>query len=222
MALSQRTCQAPLPRKPFSFGKFSSTELSGAPDLHLSCLRWCPTSQCSADSVRVPVLAGSALHSALPTEKRKIWTETILLNPKRRKHTNCSSKETATEPSPPRKRNDTRTSFDAQWHESQWQRDRSRSDLQKKKHGKNLEPTWNNTSKFLIRAQELPSSNAHSNSSLLRLRLWTASGTSCWAPRQRYQAPGNNNVTPPQPPISLHASRHFFISGYSRNRLGIT
>ena len=131
MALSQRSCQAPLPRKPSSSGKFS-TELSDAPDFHLSRLRWCPTSQFSADSVRVPALASPALHSALPTEKRKVGTETKLLNPKRRKNTNCSSKETATEPSPPRKRSDTRTPFDAQWHESQWQRDRSRTDLQKK------------------------------------------------------------------------------------------
>ena len=52
----------------------------------------------------------------------------------------------------------------------------------RRKHGKNLEPTWNNTSKFLIQAQELPSSNARSNSSLLRRRLWLASGTSCWGP----------------------------------------
>ena len=132
MALPQTTCQAPLPRKPSSSGKFSSAELSGAPDLHLSRFRWCPTSQFSSDSVRVPALAGSALHSALPTEKRKIWTETILLSPKRRENTNCSSKETATEPSPPRKQSDTRTPFDAQWNESQWQRDRSRTDLQKK------------------------------------------------------------------------------------------
>ena len=127
-----KSCQAPLPRKPSSSVKFSSTELSGAPDLHLSRLRCCPTSQFSADSVRVPVIVGPALHSALPTEKRKIWTETILLNTKRRKNTNCSSKETATEPSPPRKRSDTRTPFDAQWHELQWQGDRSRTDLQKK------------------------------------------------------------------------------------------
>ena len=132
MALSQKTTQALLPRTPSSSGKFSSTELSGAPDLHLSRLRWCPTSQPSADSVRVPALAGPALHSAPPTEKRKLWTETILLNPKRRKNTNCSSKETATEPSLPRKRSDTKTPFDAQWHESQWQRDRSQTDLQNK------------------------------------------------------------------------------------------
>ena len=82
--------------------------------------------------MRLPALAGPALHSALPTENRKIWTDTILLNPKRRKNTSCSSKVTATEPSPPRKRSDTRTPFDAHWHESQWQRDRSRIDLQKK------------------------------------------------------------------------------------------
>ena len=42
------------------------------------------------------------------------------------------------------------------------------------------------------------------------------------APSQRYQAPGNNNVTPPQMPISLHASRPIFVSGYYRNSLGIT
>ena len=53
----------------------------------------------------------------------------------------------------------------------------------RKKHGKNLEPTWDNTSKLLIQAQELPSSNARSNSSLLRPRLSTASGTSCWGPQ---------------------------------------
>ena len=42
------------------------------------------------------------------------------------------------------------------------------------------------------------------------------------APSQRYQAPGGNNVTPPQLQISLHASRHIFVSGNSRNRFGIT
>ena len=42
------------------------------------------------------------------------------------------------------------------------------------------------------------------------------------APSQRYHAPGNNDVTPPQLPISLHASQHTFISGNSRNFLGIT
>ena len=180
MALSQRTCQAPLPRKPSSTGKFSSTELSGAPDLHLPRLRWCSTSQISADSVRVPALAGPALHSALPTKKRKIWTDTKLLNPKRRKKTSCSSKETTTEPSPPRKWSEkghhlmpsgTNHSGSGIGHELICKR---------KKHGKNLEPAWNNTNKFFIRAQELPSSNARYNSSLFRPRLWTASGTSCW------------------------------------------
>ena len=178
--VTKKTCQALLPRTPSSSGKFSSTELSGAPDLHLSYLRWCPTSQFSANSVRVPALAGPALHSALPTEKRKLLTETILLNPKRRKIITVHQ---------------TRQQLSlllfahgaTQGHHSMPSgTNHSGSGIghklicNRKKHGKNLEPTWNNTSKFLIRAQELPSSNAHSNSSLLRHRLWTASGTSCW------------------------------------------
>ena len=81
-APSQKTSQALLPRTPSSSGTSSSTELSGAPDSHLSRLRWCPTSQLSEDSERVPALAGAALHSALPREKRKIWIQTILLNSK--------------------------------------------------------------------------------------------------------------------------------------------
>ena len=180
MALSQKTCPAPLPRKPFSSGKFYSTELSGAPDLHLSCLRWCPASQFSANSVRVPALAGPALRSALPTEKWKLWTDTMLLNPKRRKILTVHQRRQqlslllfahgATQghhlmPS------GTNHSGSGIGHELICKR---------KKHGKNLEPTWNNTSKFLIQAQDLPSSNARSNSSLLRPLLWTASRASCW------------------------------------------
>ena len=46
---------------------------------------------------------------------------------------NYSSKETAAEPSPLRKRSDTRTQSDAQWHGSQWQRNLSQTDLQKNK-----------------------------------------------------------------------------------------
>ena len=146
----------------------------------MSRLRWCPTSQFSANSVRVPASAGPALHSALPTEKRKLSTNTILLNPKRRKILTVNQRRQqlslllfghgATQghrlmPS------GTNHSGSGIGHELICKRN---------KHGKNLEPTWNNTSKFLIRAQELPSSNARSNSSLLRPRLWTASGISCW------------------------------------------
>ena len=107
---------------------------------------------------------------------------TKLLNPSNVEITNYSSREAAVALSPPHKRSETRTPSDDQWHESQWQPDRSRTDLQRRKYGKNLEPTWNNTSKFFIWAQKLPSSNARSNSSLLQPRLWTASGTSCWGP----------------------------------------
>ena len=46
--------------------------------------------------------------------------------------------------------------------------------------------TWSQLGTIIVnssfRAQELPSSNARSNSSLLWLRLWTASGTSYWDP----------------------------------------
>ena len=38
--------------------------------------------------------------------------------------------------SPPRTRIDIKTPFNDQWHDSQWQRDRSRTDLQRKKCGK--------------------------------------------------------------------------------------
>ena len=54
------------------------------------------------------------------------------LNTNKAEDTNYSSRETATEPSPPRKRSDRRIPFDDQWRESQWQTDRSRADLQKK------------------------------------------------------------------------------------------
>ena len=182
MALSQKTSQALLPRTPSSSGKFSSTEVSYAPNLHLSRLRWFPTSQLSADSVRVPALAGPVLHSTLPTEKRKLWTERTLLNPKRRKTLTIHQRR--------QQLNFLLLANGAtQGHHLMTSgTNHSGSGINHKlickrnKDGKNLEPTWNNTSKFLIRAQQLPSSNARCNRSLLRPRLWTASGTSCWGP----------------------------------------
>ena len=56
-----------------------------------------------------------------------------LLNPSNAVDTNYSTRETAVVLSPPHKRSDTRTPFDDPWHESQWQRDRSRNDLKGKK-----------------------------------------------------------------------------------------
>ena len=73
-----------------------------------------------------------------------------LLNPSKAEDANYSSSLTAAVLSPPQKRSDTRTPSDDQWHESQWQRDRSQIDLRRKKCGENLEPTWNNASNFLI------------------------------------------------------------------------
>ena len=90
------------------------------------------------------------------------------------------------------------------------------------KYGKNLESTWNSTSKFLMWTQIVPSSNPRSRNSPLWPRLWTASGTPCRGPTQRYQVPGNNYVTPPQLSISIHASRENFFPRNSRNRFGIT
>ena len=75
---------------------------------------------------------------------------TKLLNPSKAVNTNYSSRETAVVLSPPHKRSDVMTPFDDQRHESKWQRDHLRIYLQRKKCSKNLEPTWNNTSKFLI------------------------------------------------------------------------
>ena len=55
-----------------------------------------------------------------------------LMNPNKAEDTNYSSRDTATELSPPRNWSETTTLSDAQWHESQWQRDRSRTDLQRR------------------------------------------------------------------------------------------
>ena len=51
------------------------------------------------------------------------------LNQIEARHTNHSSMETTTAPSPPRKQSDTGTPSDDQWHESHWQQDRWRTDL---------------------------------------------------------------------------------------------
>ena len=72
------------------------------------------------------------------------------LNPIETEITNYSIRESAVVLSPPRKRSDIRTPSADQWHEIQWQQDRSRIDLKGKKCGKILESTWSNTSKFLI------------------------------------------------------------------------
>ena len=69
-----------------------------------------------------------------------------LLNLNKAEDTNYSSRETATELSPPRKWSDTRTPSDDQWHESQWQRDRSRTDLQRR----NMVRTWSQLGTILV------------------------------------------------------------------------
>ena len=59
------------------------------------------------------------------THKGKQYYET-----QKAENTNYSSKEAATEPSPLRRRSDTTTPTDAQWHGSQWQRGRPQTGLQ--------------------------------------------------------------------------------------------
>ena len=146
MALSQRTCQARLPHTPFSCGNFSSTGTSGAPGYHESRVRWCLTSQPPVHFAMVPASACLAFHSALPTEKVHYRPNVTLLNPNKAEDTTYSSRETTTELPPPRKRSDTRTPSDDQWHESQWQRDRSRTDLQRS----NMVRTWSQLGAILV------------------------------------------------------------------------
>ena len=71
-----------------------------------------------------------------------------LLNPNKAEDTNYSSRETATEFAPPRKGSDTRTPSDDQWHKSQWQRDRSRTDLQ----SRNMVRTWSQLGTKLVKS----------------------------------------------------------------------
>ena len=130
----------------------------------------------------VPASACPALHSALPTEKWTLYTKYETTEPKRRKiltiHQRTQQLSLLLLANGATQGHHLMTSG----------RNHSGSGIGhelicKKKYGKNLEPTWNNTSKFLIRAQEIPSSNARSNSSLLGPRLWAASTTSCWGPQ---------------------------------------
>ena len=67
MVLSRRTCQAHLPRTPFSSGNFSLTESCGTLCWCHSHLRRCLTSLLSMECVMAPALACPALHSVLPT-----------------------------------------------------------------------------------------------------------------------------------------------------------
>ena len=91
-----------------------------------------------------------ALHSLLPTEKRKLYTKHETVEPERGEKYLIFLRETADALRPYHKRSDTRTPSDGHWHELKWQQDRSRIDLKGKKCVKNLESTRNITSKILI------------------------------------------------------------------------
>ena len=149
-------------------------------------------------------------------------TKHKLLNPLQAKNTKYSLRETAVVPSPPRKRSYTRTPSDDQWQELQWQQDRPGIHLKVKKCGK----IWSQHGTILVKSSferkhyrhQMPAQTTFCSN----LDCGQLQGHHAGPPSQRYQAPGNNYVTPPQLPISLHASRQIFISGDSWNRFGIT
>ena len=145
-----------------------------------------------------------------------------VLNQIEARNTNYSLTETTTVLPPSRKRNDTRTPSDDQWHESQWQQDRRRTNLKGTNLVKNLESARNNTRKFFIWTQILLSTNACSKICRLRPLLGKTSVTSSWAPNYGFPAPANNYVTPLQLSINLHARRHIFVSDNSGNNFRIT
>ena len=119
-----------------------------------------------------------------------------LLNPNKAEDTKYSSRETATELSPPRKRSDTRTPSDDQWHESQWQRDRSRTDLQTR----NRVRTWSQLGTILVNSSFEHKNYHHQMHALIApcsdRDCGQPQGHHAGAPSQRYQVPGNNDVTP--------------------------
>ena len=122
-----------------------------------------------------------------------------------------SLEDSATEPFLPHWRSNKNKQSNAQWHAQQWQQDPWRINP-KGKNEVNLEPMRNNTTKFLIRTWLLPSSRACSNSSQLRLRLWTTSGTSDWS--QQLAIPGV------WPSVSTPVDTSSFPD--SRSKFGIT
>ena len=124
--------------------------------------------------------------------------------------------------SPPQERSDTRTPSDGQYHESQWQQDRSRTDLK----GKNVVKNWSKHGTIIVNSSLGHEYYHYQKPALITpcsdLDCGQPQGHHAGAPSQRYQTPGNNYVTPPQLPISLQGSRHIFIPGNSQNRFGIT
>ena len=109
-----------------------------------------------------------------------------------------------------------------QWHELQWQLDRWRTDLKKHKYVK----IWSQHGTILVNSSFEHNYYHHQTPSLTtpgsNFDCGQPQGHHAGARSQRYQAPGNNYVTPPQLTISLHSGRWIFISGKSRNCFGIT
>ena len=90
----------------------------------------------------------------------------------------------------------------------------------------NMVKTWSQLGTILVTSSFEHKNYHHQMPALMapcsNLDCGQPQGHHAGAPSQRYQAPGNHYVTPPHMPISPHASRHIFVSGTSRNCLGIT
>ena len=128
MVLSRRTCQAPLPRKPCRC-RVSIRKI------FLDRTFWCPWLASVSSPLVSDVSTLCELCDGLPQpikyfiqlcqQKNGHYRPNMtLLKPNKAGDTNYSSRETATELSPPRKRSDTRRPSDDQWHESRWQHNR--------------------------------------------------------------------------------------------------
>ena len=183
LVLWRRTCQAQWPHILSSRAKISWTKISGAlSGVCLICTSLRRHNFCGLCDVICFNLSSTSFNS-VNMKTYIAYQIRLLLNQIEARIANYSSKETTIVLSPPRKRSSTRTPSDDQWHKTQWQQDRWKTDLK----GKNLVKFWSQHGTILVRGnywtQILPSWNACSNNFRLRPQRWTASGTSCWGPQ---------------------------------------
>ena len=144
------------------------------------------------------------------------------LNQIRARSNNYSSRETTAVLFPPHKRRNKRTSSDDQWHKSQWQQNRWRTDQKGTNVVKFCSPQGTILENFSFEHNYYHHQTRPPTTPGSDLDWGQPQGHHAGSPSQRYQAYCNNYMTPPQLSISLHASRHIFISGNSRHRFGIT
>ena len=135
-----------------------------------------------------------------------------LLNQIEARKTKYSSLETTSVLSLPRKRIDTRTSSEDQWHESQWQQGRWLTEIK----GTNVVKVWSHHETTLIKSSIEHKHYHHQTPAPTTtgsdLDYVQPRGHHAGALSQRCQASGNNYVTTPCPPPNVHQfprqSRH--------------